>query len=119
MSIVEKGAASMLATKYRGPQRVRLDHKPMPEILHPRDAIVRVTRSCVYGSDLHLYIGSAPDTRVGMTFGDEFTGVVGQIGEGVEKLKIGDHVLVPFNIACGTCAFCQQSLYGDYHESNP
>jgi threonine dehydrogenase-like Zn-dependent dehydrogenase len=37
----------------------------------------------------------------------------------VEKLKIGDHVLVPFNIACGTCAFCQQSLYGDYHESNP
>jgi threonine dehydrogenase-like Zn-dependent dehydrogenase len=91
----------MLAMNYRGPQRVRVDHKPMPEILHPEDAIVRVTRSCICGSDLHLYNGSVPDTRVGMTFGHEFTGVVEQIGEGVEKLKVGDHILVPFNIACG------------------
>jgi hypothetical protein len=45
----------MLAMNYRGPQRVRIDHKPMPEIVHPQDAIVRVTRSCICGSDLHLY----------------------------------------------------------------
>src|SRR5918997_599081 len=109
----------MLAMNYRGPLRVRIDHKPMPEILHPQDAIVRVTRSCICGSDLHLYNGSVPDTRVGMTFGHEFTGVVEQLGEEVEKLKIGDHVLVPFNIACGTCVFCQQGLYGNCHESNP
>jgi threonine dehydrogenase-like Zn-dependent dehydrogenase len=109
----------MLAMNYRGPLRVRIDHKPEPEILHPQDAIVRVTRSCICGSDLHLYNGSVPDTRVGMTFGHEFTGVVEQIGEGVEKLKVGDHVLVPFNIACGTCVFCQQGLYGNCHESNP
>src|SRR5687768_16153829 len=109
----------MLAMNYRGPQRVRVDHKPMPEILHPQDAIVRVTRSCICGSDLHLYNGSVPDTRVGMTFGHEFTGVVEQIGEDVEKLNIGDHVLVPFNIACGKCVFCQQGLYGNCHESNP
>jgi threonine dehydrogenase-like Zn-dependent dehydrogenase len=108
----------MLAMNYRGPRRVRIDHKPMPEILHPQDAIVRVTRSCICGSDLHLYNGSVPDTRVGMTFGHEFTGVVEQLGEEVEKLKIGDHVLVPFNIACGKCVFCQQGLYGNCHESN-
>src|SRR5215207_6671647 len=99
---------SMLAMNYRGPKRVRIDQKAMPEILHPQDAIVRVTRSCICGSDLHLYNGSVPDTRVGMTFGHEFTGVVEQLGEDVQKLKIGDHVLVPFNIACGTCVFCQQ-----------
>jgi threonine dehydrogenase-like Zn-dependent dehydrogenase len=75
----------MLAMNYRGPLRVRIDHKPMPEILHPEDAIVRVTRSCICGSDLHLYNGSVPDTRVGMTFGHEFTGVVEEIGEGVEN----------------------------------
>ena len=109
----------MLAMNYRGPQRVRIDHKPMPEIRHPQDAIVRVTRSCICGSDLHLYNGSVPDTRVGMTFGHEFTGVVEQIGPEVEKLKVGDHVLVPFNIACGKCVFCQQELYGNCHESNP
>src|SRR4028118_1891146 len=109
----------MLAMNYRGPLRIRIDHKPMPEILHPQDAIVRVTRSCICGSDLHLYNGSVPDTRVGMTFGHEFTGVVEQLGEQVEKLKIGDHVLVPFNIACGKCVFCQQGLYGNCHEANP
>ena len=54
----------MLAMNYRGPRRVRIDHKPMPEILHPQDAIVRVTRSCICGSDIHLYNGSVPDTRV-------------------------------------------------------
>ncbi|HLL77774.1 MAG TPA: zinc-dependent alcohol dehydrogenase [Pyrinomonadaceae bacterium] len=109
----------MLAMSYRGPLRVRIDEKPEPEIKHPQDAIVRVTRSCICGSDLHLYNGSVPDTRVGMTFGHEFTGEVVEVGPEVEKLKAGDHVLVPFNIACGKCVFCQQELYGNCHESNP
>jgi threonine dehydrogenase-like Zn-dependent dehydrogenase len=109
----------MLAMNYRGPRRVRIDHKPEPEILHPQDAIVRVTRSCICGSDLHLYNGSVPDTRVGMTFGHEVTGIVEEVGPEVQKLKTGDHVLVPFNIACGKCVFCQQEMYGNCHESNP
>lgn len=108
----------MLAMNYRGPQRVRLEYKPMPEIQHPQDAIVRVTRSCICGSDLHLYNGNVPDTRVGSTFGHEFIGVVEEIGSEVQKLKVGDNVLVPFNIACGKCAFCKQELYGNCHESN-
>lgn len=108
----------MLAMNYRGPRRVRIDHKPMPEIKHPEDCIVRVTRSCICGSDLHLYNGNVPDTRVGMTFGHEFIGVVEEIGPEVEKLKVGDNVLVPFNVACGKCHFCKQGLYGNCHESN-
>ncbi len=109
----------MLAMNFRGPFRIRLDQKPEPEIRHPEDAIVRVLRSCICGSDLHLYHGLVPDTRVGSTFGHEFIGVVEEIGDSVQKLKVGDRVLVPFNIACGRCAFCRQELYGNCHESNP
>lgn len=109
----------MLAMNYRGPQRVRIDHKPDPEILHPGDAIVRVLRSCICGSDLHLYNGNVPDTRVGTIFGHEFVGEVVDIGSEVQKLKVGDRVIVPFNIACGKCAFCKQELYGNCHEANP
>ena len=103
---------------YRGPYRVRASQKPLPQIEHPNDAIIRVTRSCICGSDLHIYHGLVPDTRVGTTFGHEFIGVVEEIGSSVTKLKIGDNVLVPFNIACGQCAFCKQQLFGNCHESN-
>jgi len=109
----------MLAMNFRGPFRVRADrNKPYPEILHPGDVIVRVTRSCICGSDLHLYHGLVPDTRVGMTFGHEFTGEVVEAGSAVQKLKVGDNILVPFNVACGMCPFCKQELYGNCHESN-
>ena len=109
----------MLAMNYRRPYKVRIDHLPEPEIEHPHDAIVRVTRSCICGSDLHLYHGLVPDTRVGTVFGHEFTGVVEQVGPSVRNLKVGDRVLVPFNIFCGTCYFCERELYGNCHNTNP
>ena len=109
----------MLAMNYRGPYRVRAAHKAEPEIEHPNDAIVRVTRSCICGSDLHLYHGLVPDTRVGTTFGHEFTGVVEAVGPSVQNLQPGDHVLVPFNIFCGSCYFCQKELYSNCHNTNP
>jgi threonine dehydrogenase-like Zn-dependent dehydrogenase len=109
----------MLAVNYRGPRRIRVDEKPEPTIRHLPDAIVRVTRACICGSDLHLYNGSVPDTRIGSTFGHEVVGYVEEVGSEVKGLKPGDHVLVPFNIACGKCVFCRQQLFGNCHESNP
>lgn len=109
----------MLAMNYRGPYRVRTEQKPDPVIEHPNDAIVRVSRACICGSDLHLYHGLVPDTRVGMTFGHEFTGVVEEVGSSVQNVKVGDHVLVPFNIFCGSCFFCRRELYSNCHNTNP
>ena len=109
----------MLAMDYRGPYRVRATQKAEPQIEHPGDAIVRVTRSCICGSDLHLYHGLVPDTRVGTTFGHEFTGVVEEVGPDVQKLKKGDQVLVPFNIFCGSCFFCRKELFSNCHNVNP
>jgi threonine dehydrogenase-like Zn-dependent dehydrogenase len=68
---------------------------------------------------VHLYHGLIPDTRVGATFGHEFTGVVEEIGHSVRNLKVGDHVVVPFNIACGSCFFCTKQLTGCCENSNP
>ncbi|HEX2547647.1 MAG TPA: zinc-dependent alcohol dehydrogenase [Ramlibacter sp.] len=109
----------MLAMNYRGPYRVRVVNKEEPEIAHPNDAIVRVTRSCICGSDLHLYHGLVPDTRVGQCFGHEFTGIVEEVGPSVQNLKKGDQVLVPFNIFCGTCYFCKKELFSNCHNVNP
>ncbi|HEX2120861.1 MAG TPA: zinc-dependent alcohol dehydrogenase [Thermoanaerobaculia bacterium] len=109
----------MRAMTYRGPYRVRVEEKPMPAIEHPNDAIVRVTRAAICGSDIHLYHGLVPDTRVGSTFGHEFIGVVEELGPAVDNLSVGDHVLVPFNISCGTCYFCSRELYSNCHNTNP
>jgi threonine dehydrogenase-like Zn-dependent dehydrogenase len=104
---------------YRGPFRVRVEDKAEPEILHPNDAIVRVTRAAICGSDIHLYHGLMPDLRVGTTFGHEFIGIVEEVGPEVGNLKRGDKVLVPFNIYCGFCYFCSRGLYSNCHNVNP
>lgn len=109
----------MLAMSYLGPSRVKAVQKAEPELEHPGDVIVRVTRSAICGSDLHLYHGLVPDTRVNSTFGHEFTGVVEEVGSAVETLKQGDRVMVPFNIACGHCFFCARQLYGNCENTNP
>lgn len=109
----------MRALTYRGPKRVKVTKKPDPRIEHPEDVVVRVTRTAICGSDLHLYHGFVPDTRVGTTFGHEFTGVVVDIGADVRTLKAGDRVLVPFNISCGRCDRCVQGLTAYCDNSNP
>ncbi|GAA1876375.1 zinc-dependent alcohol dehydrogenase [Williamsia serinedens] len=109
----------MKAMTYRGPYKVRVEDKPMPTIEHPNDAIVRVQLAAICGSDLHLYHGLMPDTRVGHTFGHEFIGVVDQVGSSVQNLSVGDRVMVPFNIYCGSCWFCSRGLYSNCHNVNP
>jgi len=109
----------MRAMTYRGPYKVRVEEKDVPRIEHPNDAIVRVTLAAICGSDLHLYHGLMPDTRIGHTFGHEFIGVVEEVGSSVETLKKGDRVMVPFNIYCGSCWFCARGLYSNCHNVNP
>ena len=108
----------MKAMVYRGPYKVRVEEKDIPPIEHPNDAIVRVSLAAICGSDLHLYHGMMPDTRVGMTFGHEFVGVVEDVGSSVQNLQRGDRVMVPFNIFCGTCYFCARGLYSNCHNVN-
>ena len=109
----------MRAMVYRGPYKVRVEEKDVPRIEHPNDAIVKVVRAAICGSDLHLYHGMMPDTRVGHTFGHEFVGIVEQVGPSVQNLAVGDRVMVPFNIYCGTCFFCARGLYSNCHNVNP
>ncbi|HEU5077457.1 MAG TPA: zinc-dependent alcohol dehydrogenase [Polyangiaceae bacterium] len=109
----------MLATSYLGKGRIRVEQKPEPRIEHPNDVILRVTRTAICGSDLHLLHGLVPDTRVGSTFGHEFAGVVEEVGPSVASLMPGDRVVVPFNVACGTCFYCQRGLTSCCDNSNP
>jgi threonine dehydrogenase-like Zn-dependent dehydrogenase len=109
----------MRAVVYEGPYRVRVREKPAPAIEHPDDVVLKVTRAAICGSDLHLFHGLVPDTRVGTTFGHEFTGTVAETGSGVRALRRGDRVVVPFNIACGTCFFCARGLTADCEATNP
>ncbi|ORA64910.1 glutathione-dependent formaldehyde dehydrogenase [Mycolicibacterium elephantis] len=109
----------MRAMVYRGPYKVRVEEKAPPKVEHPNDAIVRVQRAAICGSDLHLYHGMMPDTRVGFTFGHEFIGVVEEVGPSVQKLQRGDRVMVPFNVYCGSCYFCARGLFSNCHNVNP
>ncbi|WP_461168649.1 zinc-dependent alcohol dehydrogenase [Arthrobacter sp. Z1-15] len=108
----------MRSMVYRGPYKVRVEEKDIPRIEHPNDAIVRVTAAAICGSDLHLYHGMMPDTRVGTTFGHEFVGVVHEVGSSVQNLAVGDRVMVPFNIYCGSCWYCSRGLYSNCHNVN-
>jgi S-(hydroxymethyl)glutathione dehydrogenase/alcohol dehydrogenase len=108
----------MRAMVYRGPYKIRVEEKDIPAIEHPNDAIIRVTLAAICGSDLHLYHGLMPDTRIGHTFGHEFIGVVHEVGSSVRNLQVGDRVMVPFNIYCGSCWFCARGLYSNCHNVN-
>ncbi|NOJ98029.1 glutathione-dependent formaldehyde dehydrogenase [Corallococcus coralloides] len=108
----------MKAICWHGHGDVRYESAPDPKIEDPRDAIIRVTRTAICGSDLHLLDGYMPTMKSGDVLGHEFMGEVMEIGSGVAKLKKGDRVIVPFNIACGECFFCQKTLFSLCDRSN-
>jgi threonine dehydrogenase-like Zn-dependent dehydrogenase len=111
----------MKAVTWCGTKKVSVDNVPDPKILNPRDAIVRITSTCICGSDLHLYDGYIPTMQKGDIIGHEFMGVVEEVGPGVDKskLNVGDRIVVPFTIACGNCFFCQKKLWSCCDNSNP
>ena len=111
----------MKAVCWMGTEKMSVENVPDPKILNPRDAIVRITSTCICGSDLHLYNGFIPTMEQGDIMGHEFMGEVVEVGAGIdrEKLKVGDRVVVPFTIACGRCFFCQRQLWSCCDNSNP
>ena len=109
----------MKAVCYYGKQDVRVETVPDPEILNPRDAIIRVTATAICGSDLHLYDGYIPTMQKGDILGHEFMGEVVEVGRENTRLKSGDRVVVPFTIACGRCFFCKEQLWSLCDNSNP
>ena len=111
----------MKAVCWMGKEKIEVHDVPDPTILNPRDAIVRITSTCICGSDLHLYDGFVPTMEQGDIIGHEFMGEVVEVGPGVnkDKLKAGDRVVVPFTIACGQCQPCKDQLWSLCDNSNP
>ncbi len=89
---------------------MRVDEVPDPAIEEPTDAIIRVTTTALCGSDLHLYEVLGPFIRQGMVLGHEPMGIVEEVGPQVTNLKPGDRIVIPFQVACGTCFMCDQGL---------
>jgi len=111
----------MKAVCWMGKEKMSVENVPDPKILNPRDAIIRITSTCICGSDLHLYDGFIPTMEQGDIMGHEFMGEVVEVGAGIksDKLKVGDRVVVPFTIACGSCFFCKRQLWSCCDNSNP
>src|SRR5690606_8699776 len=100
----------MRAVVWNGRRDVRVETVPDPTIEAPTDAVVRITSSGICGSDLHLYEVLAPFMEPGDILGHEPMGVVEAVGSDVTGLAPGDRVVVPFNVACGTCWACRTGL---------
>jgi threonine dehydrogenase-like Zn-dependent dehydrogenase len=98
---------------------IRVDQVPDPKILNARDAIVRITSTAICGWDLHLYNGFMPTMHSGDILGREFMGEVVEVGPKVKNLQVGDRVVVPFPIACGSCLQCERQMYSLCENSNP
>ena len=98
---------------------VRIDDKPKPQIKDREDIILKVTSSAICGSDLHLYHGVTPGMEPGQTLGHEFMGVIEEVGPAVHEIKEGDRVVIPFNISCGRCWFCNRGFWSQCNRSNP
>jgi threonine dehydrogenase-like Zn-dependent dehydrogenase len=99
------------AVAWHGKRDVRVEEVPDPGIREPDDVIVRITSSGVCGSDLHLYEVMTPYLNAGDVLGHEPMGVVEETGSEVTAVSPGDHVVVPFNISCGSCWMCSQGLH--------
>ncbi|WP_336868286.1 zinc-dependent alcohol dehydrogenase [Sphingomonas sanguinis] len=108
----------MKALTWHGKHDVRIDNVDDPEIVNPRDAIIKVTATAICGSDLHLYDGYIPTMQSGDILGHEFMGEVVETGSG-STLKKGQKVVVPFTIACGSCYHCGKHQYSGCENGNP
>lgn len=108
----------MKALTYQGMKNVKVKEMPDAALEKPDDILVRITTTTICGSDLHLYNGEVPNTPENFIIGHEPIGIVEEAGPEVTKLKKGDRVIIPFNIACGRCWYCNHQLESQCDNSN-
>lgn len=108
----------MKAVVYKEPFRVAVEQVSEPKLQHPNDVIVKVTSTAICGSDLHMYEGRTA-AQPGIVFGHENMGIIQEVGPGVAGLRVGDRVVMPFNVACGFCRNCQAGFTGFCLTVNP
>ncbi|MBC3863340.1 zinc-dependent alcohol dehydrogenase family protein [Undibacterium jejuense] len=101
----------MKALVYHGPGKKSLDECPKPEIIDPTDAIVKVTKTTICGTDLHILKGDVATCKPGRILGHEGVGIIEKVGSSVSAFKTGDRVLISCISACGKCAFCRKQMY--------
>jgi threonine dehydrogenase-like Zn-dependent dehydrogenase len=107
------------AVVWHGTGDIRIDEVPDPKILEPSDAIIRVTRSAICGTDLHLVRGTMPGMQPGTILGHEAVGVVEDVGPAVRGFSPGDRVVVTSTIGCGTCSYCRAGYFAQCDTANP
>src|SRR5260370_6199548 len=98
---------------------IRLEDVPEPKLQEPTDAIVRLTASAICGTDLHMVRGTLPGMKAGTILGHEGVGVVEALGSQVRNLAVGDRVIIPSTIACGSCVYCRAGYYAQCDKANP
>src|SRR5579885_3367393 len=108
----------MRAVVYKDPYTVAVEDRPDPTVQGPLDAIVRITTTNICGSDLHMYEGRT-SVEKGKVLGHENLGRVIEVGKAVDRVKVGDWVCLPFNIACGFCKNCEAGMTGACLTTNP
>jgi alcohol dehydrogenase len=98
----------MKALTYAGPGKTAIVDKPIPKIENPNEAILRMVRTTICGTDLHIVRGEVPTADVGRTLGHEGIGVVEEVGAEVVNFKKGDRVIIAAVVACAKCTFCRK-----------
>ena len=101
----------MKALVFHGPQQITLEDRPIPQLLAPTDAIVRVRKTTICGTDLHILKGDVPTVAPGRILGHEGVGEIVQVGEAVMAFKPGDRVLISCISSCGKCDACRRGMY--------
>jgi alcohol dehydrogenase len=101
----------MKALVYLGPEKKALEERPKPEIAAPTDAIVKIAKTTICGTDLHILKGDVPSCRPGRILGHEGVGVIEAVGAAVTAFKPGDRVLISCISACGKCAYCRKLMF--------
>ncbi|KHD86932.1 zinc-dependent alcohol dehydrogenase [Heyndrickxia ginsengihumi] len=108
----------MKAVTFQGIKDVKVKDVPSPKIEKKDDIIVKITTSAICGSDLHLIHGMVPNFPEDYIIGHEPMGIVEEVGPSVTKVKKGDRVIIPFNVACGECYYCKHHLESQCENSN-